>query len=263
MAQAASITPDVLELIRKNVFGPNAPVSSLDFGNLFGPLSNSLGGGNGASLQSLIASINGEQPGGGPANNASAESTAASSNVGNTIGAVAANAVVGMMGITGLSSAINAVTNNAISITAAMAGNNGVNPDGTSDTSPTATGTSAVADAANADSSSGDSGDSGGGDSGGTSASPGDGGGAGGVGGGGDSGGDSGDGGYFTGGFVPGPSTGKDNKTINVDGGEVVIPADIVEMLGRNFFEDILVNTRSPIEVAMEKRAKEAAKGAK
>lgn len=266
LAQPA-VSADVLELIRKTVYGPNAPTSSLDFNGLFGPLSNSLGNGNPQSLQALIANINGESPGGGPANNASAEATAESSAVGNTIGAVAANAVTGMIGLPGLAAAINAATHNAISITAAIAGNNGVNPDGTTDTSPTATGTSAVADAANADSDSGadsgaggtaDSGDGGGAGGvggGGSGDSSGDGGGAGGVGGGGDSG-------YFTGGFVPGPPTGQDHVPVNLDGGEVVIPSDIVQMLGRNFFEDILVNTKSPIEVAAEKAAK-AAKGAK
>lgn len=74
---------------------------------------------------------------------------------------------------------------------------------------------------------------------------------------------DSGDSGgsYAMGGLVPGHDIlGKDNKTINVSGGEWVIPTTIVDMLGKNFFEKLML-TKSPLQEEAEKQAKQSQKG--
>lgn len=71
--------------------------------------------------------------------------------------------------------------------------------------------------------------------------------------------GDSADG-FAMGGFVPGHDlTGSDNKTIKVTGGEVVIPTKLVDRYGTDFFEEILMS-KSPMEIAAEKMAKQAQK---
>lgn len=273
----SAITPGinstVLDLVRRQTYGAAPDVASLNFNNLFGPLSNvTVASGDTGSIEDLLA-------GGGPASNASADSTAASSATGNAIGAIAANAMMSVFSPFA-PTAMQAVAHTPSTLAALMAiynANTSPDPDGTTDSTPTANATNSVseamnssdeamaadqaaADAATMDNSvtsssdtsvdgtpaDGDAGDSSGGDSG-------DGGSAGSGTGSGDAGG-GGTAGFFQGGFVPGPNEGHDTVQASLAGGEFVVPSDIVSMLGRNFFEKLMLTT-SPLQEAAEKEA--------
>lgn len=247
----AAVDTSVLELIRKTIYG--GPMGGiLDFNNIFSPSSSS-------NVAASVARdiFNSESPGGGPANNASAESTPASSAVGNAIGAMVANAV--MSAINPLAPmAVQTIANTPSTLSALQAiahSQDALSVDTNAPESPNANdaGLSQAADsqaASEADTSGGDSsGD--GGATGATSGAAGDAG---------DGSGDSGGGAYANGGFVPGHDiTGSDSQTIHVSGGEAIIPTNIVDMLGKNFFEKILL-TRSPFELETEKRMKGSGK---
>ena len=278
---------NTLELVRKTLFGGSAG-GVLDFNAAFSSVPQVVGN----NFDAMMAALNPGGKGPGTVSSASenAVSTPASQAVANAIGTIAAIGITGVASpVPGMTAAMNAVgvTNNSLSaalatIAAAM-GITSISVDATpenriaalndsdpglngsvGDSAPADNGDGGIGSAAGANNGGGGvTADSGGGDSGDGgatgSASTGDGAGAGANGGPGDSGG----GAYFHGGFVPGPSTGEDKVTIQVDGGEVVIPAATVDMLGRNFFEDILLNTKSPAVEFLEKQQKEAEKKAK
>lgn len=255
------VAPDVLELIRKTVFGNNIPNQSFDFNGLFGPLGNSLAGNSSPeSLQSLIENI--QSPGGGPANNASGTASpqglaavnAAMSVVGNQVmSAFNPLAPVVANQVAHTPSTLSSIQTFLDAIFHPDAFNASIDTNAPVSANANDAGLSQAADSQAAfNDAGGDSGD--GGATGATGS----------AGGQGDSGGpgDSGGGAYFNGGFVPGPPTGQDKVNINVDGGEFIVPHDIVDMLGKNFFEELML-TRSPLEVAAEKEAAKAAKGSK
>lgn len=272
---AGQVAPDVLELIRKTIFGSNVQNRSADFNGLFGPLSNPLAqSSDSESLSALTEAING---GGGPGTNASGQASPAGLSGVNALGSVVANAV--MSAVNPLApTAVNAIGHTPSTFSAFKDFIEAVfhpevfnaSIDNNAPESPNANdaGLSQAADsqAANVESDTGDGGGTdGSGDgssAGGTGSSAGNAGDADGGSGGADAGDGGGSGGFFTGGFVPGASPGFDNKTINVEGGEFVVPSDIVEMLGKNFFEDLML-TRSPLQVAAEKEAAKMSKGAK
>lgn len=278
---------NTLELVRKTLFGGSAG-GVLDFNAAFSSVPQVVGN----NFDAMMAALNPGGKGPGTVSSASenAVSTPASQAVANALGSIASVGIVGLASpVPGTQAAMNALglTNNSLTdaakTLAAAIGLTSVNiADATPENSVAALNDSdpglngSVGDSAPADNGDGGIGsaagannggggvtaDSGGdsGDGGATgAASTGDGAGAGANGGPGDSGG----GAYFHGGFVPGPSTGEDKVTIQVDGGEVVIPAATVDMLGRNFFEDILLNTKSPAVEFLEKQQKEAEKKAK
>lgn len=268
------VAPDVLELIRKTVFGENAS-QSFNFNGLFGPLGNPLAqSGNPDSLTSLTQAISG---GGGPGTNASGQASPAGLAAVNALGSVVANSV--MSAVNPLApTAVNAIGHTPSTLSALQqmieaifhpdVFNASIDTNAPESANANDAGLSQAADsqAANVEADTGDGGGtdgSGNGSSdGGTGSSAGNAGDADGGSGPGDAGDGGGSAGFFNGGFIPGPSTGQDNKTINVDGGEFVVPANIVEMLGKNFFEDLML-TKSPLQVAAEKEAAKLSKGAK
>lgn len=250
-----ALDTNTLELIRRTVFGgPQGGV--LDFNAAFNPA----GAAASMNFDQMMGAL--MPSGGDPGTNAGVNATGLDSQsaaginaIGGLTGAAVANAVPGvsaamtaisaMMGITNPISAMN----NIATLSAAL-GLTSIS------TAPQSAEAAAQSQADSDPATNGSVGDSTGGDSGGAaSASPGDGGGAGGVGGGGD--------GYSSGGFVPGHDlTGKDNIPVRLSGGEVVIPTHIVDMLGHNFFEDLLLNTKSPAQEFAENQAADAAKAA-
>lgn len=269
------VAPDVLELIRKTVFGGNHDSSSFDFTNLFGPLGNPLGQSNNpASLSQLVEGIN---TGGGPANNASGTASPSGLAAVSAIGSVVANAV--MSAVNPLAPTVaNAAAHTPSTLSALQslveavfhpdAFNASIDTNAPESANANDAGLAQAADsqAANITTDAGDDGSTdGSGDgssAGGTGTSAGNAGDADGGSGPGDSG-DGGDSGsFFTGGLVPGPPTGQDKTNINVDGGEWVVPSHIVDMLGKNFFEDLML-TKSPLQVAAEKEAAKMSKGVK
>lgn len=249
---------NTLELVRKTLFGGSAG-GVLDFNAAFSSVPQVVGN----NFDAMMAALNPGGKGPGTVSSASenAVSTPASQAVANALGSIASVGIVGLASpVPGTQAAMNALglTNNSLTDAAkTLAAAIGLTSVNIADATPE----NSVAALNDSDPAlNGTVGDGDGGDGGATgAASTGDGAGAGANGGPGDSGG----GAYFHGGFVPGPSTGEDKVTIQVDGGEVVIPAATVDMLGRNFFEDILLNTKSPAVEFLEKQQKEAEKKAK
>lgn len=165
----------------------------------------------------------------------------------------------------GLQTAMAVAQNNPIGIAKglmALANNIGIgfDPDGTTSTTPSNGFTSAVAEAMNADMGDTDGGDAGfgglsgigdsigsiGGDAGASGFGMGTGGG---FGVGGDSGaGDGGDG-WKSGGEVDGPGTGtSDSIKARLSDGEYVIPADVVQKLGVDFFDNLRAHFHTPVK---------------
>lgn len=241
--QSASAPINLLDLLRKNIYGATTDPKTFDFNSIF------------SHTKPVVAPV--QIVPGNPGNDASPNDSISNADpaVGNAVGGLVATAVTSAVGLPGLSTAFglaahNSTLNNFQTIAEAMGltqsafqvadqaqhsidlsqdENEAV---GFADANENATGTSPAANA-------GESPDPGGPSGSDTSDNAGD---------------------YHFGGFVPGPDTGQDDKTINVTGGEVVIPHPIVQMLGRNFFEKILL-TESPLKVAAEKAAKETSKG--
>lgn len=246
---------NTLELVRKTLFGGSAG-GVLDFNAAFSSVPMVAGG----NFNDLMAALTGDKGNSNGPNDAIGNApTSSLSNIDAAIGVIGQ----AMMGFTspvpGVVSAINGITGMQGMISQAINAMNGLaNPEGisTNNSGLTPQAMEAIAE------SGGDSadGDSGGSSAGGTGTSAGNSGDADGGNGSPDAGAD---GSYFQGGFVPGPPTGQDKVNINVDGGEVVIPAHIVDMLGRNFFEDLLLNTKSPAVEFLEKQQKEAEAKAK
>ena len=255
-----------LELVRKTVFGgPQGGV--LDFNSAFNASNHAASGNFESMMQALMPY--GKDSGSGPGTNASGEATGGALGIANAIGAMIGSAVTGAVpgaslastviaSLTGHQNPVSAVNSiqafmDAISNFSQNSQDHGDDPDTAPNTGVNASTAPGEASAGNAP----DAGNGGNGSTGGDSGNGSTGGVAGGN-------GDSAAGGdFFHGGFVPGPSTGQDKVNINVDGGEVVIPKHIVDMLGHNFFENLLLNTKSPAQEFATKQAATAAKSVK
>ena len=259
---------DLLELIRRQVFGSTVSSNSFDFNTIFNP--EPMGSGVGI----LDTDSSGSDPGPNP-NVANADPAVASAVIG-----MAMSATLGMLGVPGLSTVVGKSVNNSqienmLTIAEALGL---VNPmdaafsvaDDAAQSISLAQDTAEAISFANENEGSSGAGTDGGngiggpaqgsndgpgdtpGDSGGTTGDDGNGND-------GDSGGSTGDGdAYHNGGFVTGEFEGQE-VDIKAKAGELVIPIPIVQMLGRNFFEKILL-TESPIVQAAEKASKEASK---
>ncbi len=265
---------NIAELLRKTVYGPNGSFGAYDFNNLFSPGASSSrtnlfspgtilemnpGAGVGeAGNATGHANDPGNTPTVGQALSAAFSAfSALSATTPIGIAMSVANAAAAVQGKPSPLSALMSVVANAMDP-------NGLSIDTNAPETPNAneSGLSQAQDSQNAfESMSADSGDapdtgSAGPDGSGTSA----GNAADADGGSGAPGGtpDSGD--FAMGGFVPGHDmTGSDTFHANLSGGEFIVPTKIVDMIGRNFFEKLLL-TKSPLEEAAEKMAKETQK---
>lgn len=252
-----SLDTDTLELVRKTLFGGTAG-GVLDFNAAFGAAPSVSG-----NFDSMMAAL---MPGGDPGTNAGVNADSIGTNPAavagiNAIGGLVGQAItsiatppgtqtaVGLLGKTlegkPPPSALSNIMSLIESIFNPQSFNSSIDPEGMGINN---SGLTPQAMEGFVTDTSGDTGDSGAA-TGPTSGAAGE-----------STGGDSAGGPYFNGGFVPGPDVGHDNRTITVAGGEVVIPHRIVEMLGTNFFEDLLLNTKSPAVEFAEKQAKEAEK---
>lgn len=228
---------DLLELIRKQLFGSGISSSSFDFNSIFSPNPVS-----GSGIEDLAGAIGAPNDAIGNANPA----------IGSAVANLGMSAALGLVGVPGLSTVVGQVTGNStLANLATIAAALGIN---SIDSVPNA---DAIA-ASTVDSDPGVNGTVGDTEGGISGANPGETGDApGGIGSADSSSGDS----YHNGGFVAGPRNG-DKVNIQAEGGEFVVPNRIVDMLGRNFFEKILL-TESPLLQAAEKEAKASQSGAK
>lgn len=247
-----AVDSDTLELIRKTLYG-GAQGGVLDFNSVFAGVPTV--GASSSGSQTALLDLLGSASGGGNGPTGPSVGNPNGGLAANAIGSIAAQAILGIVvpaisGIPGSGSIAGRLIglpsiSQAIGNLGAIGSDSSTPDAGPGEGTVSVGGLSVDADATAAANAGGDSGSSG--------TSSGDGSGGVGVGDGGT--------GYATGGFVPGHDiTGSDNIPAKLSGGEFVVPTKIVDMLGTNFFEKLLL-TKSPMQEAMEKEAaKQSAK---
>lgn len=246
----SGIDTNTLELIRKTLYGGSTG-GLLDFNSVFSGINNqSL---NLLGSKDIFSILNGGET--APNDAIGNAPASAQQGIAAAIGVVG-QAMMGMVGVPGLSTAVNGITG----LPSALQGiqnafNSFANPEGIA-TNQSGLTPQAIEGFVTDSGDSGDAPDTGSASPDGSGVSAGNAGDADGGTGSAD-GPDSGN--YFHGGIVPGPSTGQDKVNINVDGGEGIIPAEVMKMLGTNFFEKLLL-TKSPLQEAAEKAAASSAK---